>query len=56
MPSSNSGRDRLEFGLAHGRQYLALRARADELRQSTNATLGRPTKHVDNMFDANADD
>jgi len=42
--------------LAGNSSYLALRARADELRQSVDATLGRRSQLVRNLPDGNADD
>lgn len=37
-------------------EYLGLKAKADELRQSVPATLGEPTRPLARMMDYNADD
>lgn len=42
--------------LAEHEAYLSLRARADELRQKADATLGQVTEHVEQFHDVNADD
>lgn len=42
--------------LAASEPYLALKAKADELRQSVDATLGRRSELVSELHDVNADD
>lgn len=42
--------------LADDERYLALRRKADELRQAADATLGQRTQHVEEMYDVEADD
>lgn len=42
--------------LAENDQYLSLRARADELRQEADATLGRMSEHVAEFHEMEADD
>lgn len=53
--------DALESALSRGtlledERYLTLRAKADELRQDADATLGRPSEHVAELYDVQADD
>lgn len=42
--------------LAENEEYLILKSRADELRQEVNATLGKRTKHVQELVDIEAAD
>lgn len=42
--------------MVENEQYLSLRAKADELRQTADATLGEMTEHVKGIHDIEADD
>lgn len=42
--------------LAEDERFIALKSKADDLRQRADATLGRVTRHVSEMHDVEADD